>query len=96
MLKLIVKLAILTLVIKFLVAPYLKENWAEIEHYMPTQVQDLAADFQHHMAENPNGILSTLFADKINNVEEAKKNVSLFEKRMKEMQEAADKAANGG
>jgi phage portal protein BeeE len=96
MFKFFIKLIVVIALIKVFVMPYLTKNWSEIEGKLPAPAQELVIKAQDHLDENPDGILNMLFGEKVVKVDEAKKQISLLEKRMKEMQEAADKAANGG
>ena len=96
MIKFIIKLIIVIAIAKVFLLPYLQENWHKIEQDLPQPAQEMISQVQQHVEENPDGLASMLLGQKVAKVDEAKKQISLFEKRMKEMQEAADKAANGG
>jgi len=89
------------------VKPYLEPLWQEAQQELPGVTQDLLNQAQENLpelaeelmknvdTESANG-LTQYVQDRAGALTDAKLSVAELEKKMKEMQEAADKAAEGG
>lgn len=104
MFKLILKIAVVYLVLQYglkvdingYVKPYIEPLWAEAQDNMPESAKMLlekAEPLADAAVDNP---LVGYVTERAQALDEAKDTVKALEQKMKEMQEAADKAADGG